>query len=168
MIGKGFKIVLSVLKGVGKVIGEIAAAIATLDLSGLAETFSFKGLKERFSIGDKLFGVFGDDKPPIVKQEVIQAKVLANVVVDSFNVIPFPVIKQEVIQTGALATNVQQSKQDLNLVVPRTDTGVPIGQNEKSVTDINVNMTAPPGVVQSVQSVTQGRAANVGLNLREE
>ena len=46
--------------------------------------------------------------------------------------------------------------------------GAPIGQDSKSTTDINMNINAPAGVVRSMQSTTQGRAANVGLNLREE
>ena len=94
-------------------IGKIAASIATLDFS---ETFS--GIKESFSIGGKLFGIFGGDeeKPPALK-------------------------------------------------VPKVGVGTPIGQDMKSTTDINVNMNAPEGVIQSIQSRTQGRAANVGVNM---
>ncbi len=44
-------------------------------------------------------------------------------------------------------------------------TGTPIGADSTSTTDINVNMNAPEGVVQSVQSTTRGRAANVGINM---
>ena len=46
--------------------------------------------------------------------------------------------------------------------------GAPLGGSTSSTTDINLNLNAPPGVVQSMQSTTQGRASNVGLNLREE
>lgn len=39
--------------------------------------------------------------------------------------------------------------------------------NQTSTTDINVNVNAPHGAVSSVQATTQGRAANVGTNLKE-
>ena len=45
--------------------------------------------------------------------------------------------------------------------------GKPIGQGGDSTTDINVNMNAPAGVIQSIQSRTQGRATNVGVNMAE-
>lgn len=44
--------------------------------------------------------------------------------------------------------------------------GAPLG-GSNSTTDINMNINAPAGVVQSIQSRTQGRAANVGFNMVE-
>ena len=116
-IAKGFGTVLDILTRVGKAIGEISGAIATLDLSQFSdltkETIN-KGLF--FSpvqfLGEGISDLFSSDTPATV--------------------------------------------------------GAPLGGSTQSTTDINLNMNAPPGVVQSIQSTTQGRAANVGLNLREE
>jgi TP901 family phage tail tape measure protein len=52
------------------------------------------------------------------------------------------------------------------IAVTPTPVGTPVGTNSKSTTDINVNMNAPKGVVQSVQSRTRGtRVGNVGVNM---
>ena len=116
-IGKGFGVVLDVLVRVGKAIGEVSAAIATLDFSKFTDL-----TKNTLSTGLTFSPIqfFGDS------------------ISDLFN-------------GGTPAT-----------------TGAPLGGNSSSTTDINLNVNAPAGVVQSMQSTTQGRAANVGLNLREE
>lgn len=46
--------------------------------------------------------------------------------------------------------------------------GGEINVNEKTLSDINVNMTAPPGVVKDVNSKNRGsRRVNIGVNMRE-
>ena len=116
-IAKGFGTVLTILVGVGKAIGEISAAIATLDFS--------KFSTETKAFGNEFFG-------------------------------------------GAAIDATRSFVEDLFGIGTPATVGVPIGGSTSSTTDINLNLNAPPGVVQSMQSTTQGRASNVGLNLREE
>lgn len=95
-----FELLFNILQGIGSLIGQIVASVATLD-------FSQFDLGSAFSDAISIFT--GDDSAPT--------------------------------------------------------TGKPIGTDNKSTTDINMNINDPGGVVQSVQSSTQGRGANVGLNV---
>ena len=53
-----------------------------------------------------------------------------------------------------------------SVAVPPVSVGAPTGAGSSSTTDINMNIKAPQGVVQSVQSRTTGsRNANVGINM---
>lgn len=139
------KPVLAVIKGIGTAIGQIAGAVATMD-------FSKFDLAGSFDLGGKFLGLFGDDelsptiKPSLDMSEI--AKVEATV-----TTVQLPV---------AVPAN------DATNGVPATPTGIgsPVGTNTASVTDINVNLNAPDGVVQSVQSRTKGaRNSNVGVNM---
>jgi len=57
VIGNAFKIVASVIKGVGTAIGELAAQITTLNFGEKLGT----SFKDAFSIGGKFLGIFGDE-----------------------------------------------------------------------------------------------------------
>lgn len=111
------KPVFAVLKGIGKLIGQVVGAMATMD-------FSKFDLSGAFDIGGKFLGLFGGEDKAALD-----------------------------VNTG-----------DVTGGTPAT-VGTPIGKDSRSTTDINVGITAPEGVVKSVQSRTKGRTANVGVNM---
>lgn len=130
------KPVFAILKGIGTAIGQVVGAIATLD-------FTKFDLGGAFDIGGKFLGLFGGEG------EAASKKILGGP------------------QVASTVTPLAQNLSDLSasLLTGVLSPGTPIGQDSTSTTDINVNMNAPEGVIESIQSITQGRAANVGVNM---
>lgn len=137
ILGDAFKVVLSVIKGIGTAIGELAAQIATGNFSKKLGT----SFQDAFSFGGKFLGVF--EKPEklaaVTGEQAIPS--FAADVLEKYKL--FFATAQEQLKPGQL--NAAQS----------------------SRTDINLNLRAPEGTIESVKSKTTGKVSglNVGMNM---
>jgi len=106
ILGEAFGIVLSVLKGIGTAVGELAAQITTGNFSAKLGT----SFREAFSFGGKFLGLFDND---------------------------------DKLAPGKL------------------------NPSQTSRTDVNVNLRAPQGAIESIKSRTSGQVSglNVGTNM---
>lgn len=170
-----FKVIFSIVKGVWQIIGELAAAIATLDFS------QFTSLREKFSIGGKLFGVI--DVAPDASAAVAKSGLSGKQSGKSPGA--FIPSNSEDIKKFRETTSLSLVPAGLSVSTPLTAPGQATqpfaapgqvvspavdltGQQSVSKADITVQIKAPEGVVQSIQTQRSGdtEGMNLGVNMQ--
>lgn len=159
------KVFASLLKGIGTLVGEIAAAFATLDFS------NFTSLKESFSIGGKLFGVIdiAQNASTVVEKSGLSrkqsSKNLGALIPSSTEDIgKFKETPSLSLVPNALSASTQFATPG-KVVSPSLDL---TGQQSASKADITVNINAPEGTVKSIQTQRSGdtEGMNLGVNMQ--
>ena len=158
-----------------QIIGELAAAIATLDFS------QFTSLREKFSIGGKLFGVI--DVAPDASSAFAKSGLSGKQSGKSPSA--FIPSNSEEIKNFRETTPLSLVPGGLSVSTPLTAPGQAVqpfaapgqvvspavdltGQQSVSKADITVQIKAPEGVVQSIQTQRSGdtEGMNLGVNMQ--
>ncbi len=160
------KLLAALFKGVGTAIGEGAAQLATFDFDAKNAT----SFLDAFTVGGKFLGLIETEKTvvpkiaPVPPLPPVVGKLPASIERKKTVLPQKPFVPTVVPITGKLP-GIEDTKRIVIPPVPTAPTVSPAASNMQA--DVNVNINAPDGVVESVKTKQKGdkNGMNLGVNM---